>query len=114
MEEAKKSLEEKQQAKEKEKENTAIARKAAEKRKRMEKLRKEKQEFNEPVLVWLKQKGYCPQDETVIKKGYMIAAFNDHRAAIIERVRRGGQRINKQTGLATMVEMFKDHNVLQL
>ena len=112
MEEAQKNLEEKQQAKEKEKENTA--RKAAEKRERMEKLRKEKQEFNEPVLVWLKQKGYCPQDETVIKKGYMIAAFNDHRAAIIERVRRGGQRINKQTGLATMVEMFKDHNVLQL
>ena len=95
--------------KEKEDEKAKKLEKSAKEKAAKEQAKKAKEELHLPVLTWLKTKQYCPQEETIIKKQYMVVALESNRLAIMQTLRGQGAKMTKSTALATMVQLFRDH-----
>ena len=74
----------------------------------------DREEEERPVLQWLKEQGYAPEEVKVIGKAHITAAFEAHRQEICELVRNGGDRISKSTSIKQMVHLFKKYDVLTL
>ena len=74
----------------------------------------DREEEETPVLQWLKEQGYAPEEVKVIGKAHITAAFEAHKQEICELVRNGGDRISKSTSIKQMVHLFKKYDVLTL